>query len=77
MSTSPRAARTTIDAALIERQARELQQLEVPAARAAELAEEVRALIDNTLRAAQGAQFDDEPDRFLYALSALRDPPLI
>ena len=66
----------TIDADLIARQARELQQLQVATARAAELAEEVQALIENALRAAQGAQFDDEPDRFLYVLSTLRDPPL-
>ena len=65
-----------IDTDLILRQARELQRLEVAPARAAELAEEVRALLDNAVRAAQDAQFDDEPDRFLYLLSALRDPPL-
>jgi hypothetical protein len=66
----------TIDAELIARQARDLQQLEVTTARATELAEEVHALIGNALRAAQSARFDDEPDRFLYVLSALRDPPL-
>jgi len=65
-----------IDADLISRQARELQQLEVAGARAAELALEVRALVDNALRAAQDARFDDDPDRFLYLLSMLRDPPL-
>jgi hypothetical protein len=72
----PRGDAMTIDADLIGRQAREFQELEVAPARAGELAQELRALVDNALRAAQDAQFDDEPDRFLYLLSALRDPPL-
>jgi hypothetical protein len=67
----------SIDADLIVVQARELHQLDVGKARAAELAHEVQALIDNALKAAQSAHFDDEPDRFLYLLSALRDPPLL
>jgi hypothetical protein len=65
-----------IDADLILRQAHELQELGVSPARAAELAEELRALVANVLGAAQDAQFDDEPDRFLCVLSELRDPPL-
>jgi hypothetical protein len=65
-----------IDADLIGRQARELQQLEVAAPRAAELAEEVRTLLESALSAARDAQFDDVPDHFRYLLSALRDPLL-
>lgn len=65
-----------IDADLILRQAQELQRLRLDTARAEELADEVRGLIDSALRAAQDADFDDNPDRFLYALAALRDPAL-
>lgn len=65
-----------IDADLIGRQARELQQLEVATPRAAELAEEVRTLLESALSAARDAQFDDVPERFLFMLTALRDPPL-
>ena len=66
----------TITSDLILSEALELQRLTLDPRRAAELAEEVRALVDNALRAGEGAEFDDEPDRFLYVLLALRDEPL-
>jgi hypothetical protein len=66
----------TIDADLILREAREFQQLELSPARAAELAVEVHALIQPVAHAANSAEFDDEPARFLHMLSALRDAPL-
>ena len=65
-----------IDVELILRQAHDLQNLQLGTARAAELAVEVTALVDTAMRAARDAGFDDEPDRFLYLLHALRDPPL-
>ena len=66
----------TIDADLILREAREFQELALSPERAAELAVEVRALIENVLQVADSAEFDDEPAHFLHVLSALRDAPL-
>lgn len=66
----------SIDAELIQRQAAELQRLQLEPARATELAEEVRVLVDNAMSASMEASFDDDPDSFLYLLAALRDAPL-
>lgn len=66
----------TIDSDLILRQARDIQRLALDPARAAELAEETRALIENVLAASQAAVFEDDPDRFVSLLHALRDSDL-
>lgn len=62
-----------IDPDLILRQAIEVQRLKLDPRRAAELAEETQALIDNAFRASQSAQFEDDPDRFVSVLWELRD----
>lgn len=62
-----------IDAKLILQQAQQIQELELDPARAAELAYEMRSLIDDVHAAAQTALFDDEPARFVSLLYQLRD----
>ena len=65
-----------IDSEFVVRQALEVAQLDVDRVRAAELAIEVRGLIENGRAIAEGIAFDDDPSHFLAVLAALADPPL-
>ena len=62
-----------IDAELILRHAKNVQRLELNPVRAAELAQETAALVENALAASQAAAFEDDPDQFTRLLHALRD----
>jgi len=62
-----------IDPSLIERQARELQRLELEPGRAEELAAELLNLLEAAAAAGEQAQFEDDPADFPATLVRLRE----
>jgi len=62
-----------IDAELILRQARDLQRLDLDPARANELAEELRSLVEDAFVVSAAVPFEDDPGRFVGTLWELRD----